>query len=50
VKRGNEEYCDKCHLIIAPKDPSRLDYGKVQYHASCYIAHRRQKEKAAQAA
>ena len=37
MKHEDGEYCDKCHLIIAPKDPGRIDYGKVQYHAGCYI-------------
>lgn len=43
MKRENETYCDKCHLIIAPKDPGHLNYGKVDYHAGCYVDYLRAK-------
>lgn len=42
VKRNNEKYCDKCHLIIAPKDPSQINYGNVDYYGGCYVKHRKE--------
>jgi hypothetical protein len=36
MKVGKETYCDICHLVIAPYDPRRLDYGRTQYHGECH--------------
>lgn len=42
-------YCDyiRCHLVIAPKDPSAVHFLKSDYHAEHYIAERREKAQAA---
>lgn len=37
MKREDGVYCNKCHTLIAPKDPSQLNYGKVDYHGECMV-------------
>jgi hypothetical protein len=42
MKRADGIFCDRCHLVIAPQAPDRLSYGKTDYHASCYLAYRKE--------
>jgi len=44
MKRSDGVYCDRCHLVIAPKAPDHLSYGKTDYHAACYLAYRKTTE------
>jgi hypothetical protein len=44
MKRSDGVYCDRCHLVIAPKAPDHLSYGKTDYHAACYTYLRRHTE------
>lgn len=41
-------YCDyiHCHLIIAPADPSQVNFLKANYHGACFIKERREQEAA----
>ena len=42
-------YCDyiRCHLVIAPADPSALHFLKSDYHMPHFIAEQREKATAA---
>lgn len=31
-----EQFCGKCHLVVAPKDPDRTESDGILYHFSCY--------------
>lgn len=44
MKKEDGVFCDRCNILIAPKDPSQLNYGKVDYHGPCYLSHRRKQE------
>lgn len=39
-------YCDfiRCHLVIAPKDPSQLNYGNFDFHGACFLALQREQK------
>lgn len=54
MKRDGKTYCDSpTHVddedrCIDPADPSRVNYGKVDYHGRCYLAHLRKHKAAVQ--
>lgn len=45
MTREGKVYCDspKCGEEINPNDIGHLHYGKVDYHAGCYVAYLREK-------
>lgn len=43
MQRNGETICNRYHTTIAPKDPGKLNYGKTDYHSSCYLKYIREK-------